>query len=207
MSKSALIATIVIALLNGTTSVVVAQQSNPVPWNRCCGLSPWPAMGPGMMGGGMMGGGYGKGGMMGGGGGGYGSMPRMHFAMMSGVPAPYNSMSNPLPRTRETVERGAKLYEQNCASCHGTTGLGDGPVGRNSRRHPPISRFFRKCRWFSGTRSCTGPSLRAARSLGVRCPHSRARCPKTISGQLSPTYRPGCHRQRLSKNKKRIEGS
>ena len=54
----------------------------------------------------------------------------MRFAMMSGVPAPYNSLSNPLPRTRETVERGAAVYEQNCASCHGATGLGDGPVGQ-----------------------------------------------------------------------------
>ena len=61
---------------------------------------------------------------------GYGSMPRMHFAMMSGVPVSYNSLSNPLPRTRKTVERGAAVYEQNCASCHGETGAGDGPVGR-----------------------------------------------------------------------------
>ena len=87
-------------------------------------------MGPGMMGGGMMGGG-----------GGYGSMPRMHFAMMSGVPAPYNSMTNPLPRTHETVERGAKVYEQTCASCHGTTGLGDGPVGR-TLSPPPANLAF-----------------------------------------------------------------
>jgi mono/diheme cytochrome c family protein len=61
---------------------------------------------------------------------GYGSMPRMHFAMMSGIPALYRSMSNPLPKTHETVERGAAVYEKNCASCHGTTGGGDGPVGR-----------------------------------------------------------------------------
>lgn len=61
---------------------------------------------------------------------GYGSMPRMHFAMMSGVPIPYNSLSNPLPRTRGSVERGAAVYEQNCVSCHGETGAGDGPVGR-----------------------------------------------------------------------------
>jgi mono/diheme cytochrome c family protein len=108
--------------------VVAQQQSTPAPWSGCCGFSPWPAMGPGMMGGGMMGGGS-------------GSMPRMHFAMMSGVPAPYNSMSNPLPRTRETVERGAKVYEQDCASCHGTTGLGNGPVGR-TLSPPPANLAF-----------------------------------------------------------------
>ena len=86
-------------------------------------------MGPGMMGQGpgMMGRGMTGQGMMGSG---YGSMPRQHFAMMSGIPAAYRSLSNLLPRTRETVERGAKVYQQNCASCHGATGAGDGPVGR-----------------------------------------------------------------------------
>ena len=74
-------------------------------------------------------------------------------------------------------------------------------MGRTSRRRRPISRFFRKCRWFSGTRSCTGRSPRAARSLGVRCPHSKIRYPKTRFGQSSPTYRPDCHRQQPSKNK------
>ena len=72
---------------------------------------------------------------------GSGSMPRMHFAMVSGVPAPYNSLSNPLPKTRETVDRGATAYEKNCASCHGTTGLGDGPVGR-SLSPPPANLAF-----------------------------------------------------------------
>ena len=72
---------------------------------------------------------------------GYGSMPRMHFAMMSGVPAPYNSMTNPLPRNHETVERGTTIYEKNCASCHGTTGLGDGPVGR-TLSPPPANLAF-----------------------------------------------------------------
>ena len=116
-------------------SVVAQQQIAPVPWSGCCGFSPWPTMRPGMMGRGMMGGG-----MMGGGGG-YGSMPRMHFAMMSGVPAPYNSMGNPLPKTREAVEHGATVYDKNCASCHGTTGLGDGPVGR-TLSPPPANLAF-----------------------------------------------------------------
>ncbi len=98
---------------------VIAQQSQnstQSPWNRCCGTSPWPGQG-GMMGRGMMGG------MM-------GSMARHHYAMMNGVPSPYSSMSNPLPRTSKTVERGRIVYEQNCSSCHGTTGLGDGEAAR-----------------------------------------------------------------------------
>ncbi|MDZ7763416.1 MAG: c-type cytochrome [Melioribacteraceae bacterium] len=29
----------------------------------------------------------------------------------------------------ELINKGAELYEQNCASCHGSEGLGDGPAG------------------------------------------------------------------------------
>ncbi len=65
-----------------------------------------------------------------------GSMPRHHAAMMSGIPAPYDAMSNPLPRTRETVERGARVYTENCATCHGATGFGDGPAGRDLSPRP-----------------------------------------------------------------------
>ena len=117
MNKIPLGVAIFVVLLGGMTAFVVAQQSTPVPWSGCCGMSPWP-MGPGMMGGVMMGQG-----MM-------GQMRRHHFAMMSGIPASYRSLTNPLPQTRETVERGAAVYEKNCASCHGTTGAGDGPAGR-----------------------------------------------------------------------------
>ena len=58
-------------------------------------------------------------------------MPRHHQAMMSGVPAPYTALRNPLPKTKETVQRGAAVYEKSCASCHGPTGQGDGEAGRN----------------------------------------------------------------------------
>lgn len=90
------------------------------PWSQCCGMGQWP-MGPDDMGPGMMG--RGMGGMA-------GSMPRHHQAMRSGVPAPYDSFANPLPRTRQTLERGAAVYTENCASCHGPTGQGDGVAGR-----------------------------------------------------------------------------
>ena len=152
MSKITVGAAVFAAIVSGiaaAASVVAQQQTAPVPWSGCCGVSPWSPMGPGMMGRGMMGRGMmGQGGqgMMGQGGqrmmgSGNGSMPRMRFSMMSGIPAPYNSMSNPLPRTRETVERGAAVYEKNCASCHGTTGLGDGPVGR-TLSPPPANLAF-----------------------------------------------------------------
>ena len=194
-------------------SVVAQQQTAPVPWSGCCGVSPWPTMGPGMMGRGMMGQGgqgmMGQGGqgMMGQGGqgmmgGGYGSMPRMHFAMMSGIPAPYNSTEQPAaenPRDGRTRRCGIREKLRFLPRNDRLRRRASGPNALAAR--PPISRFFRKCRWFSGTRSCTGRSPRAARSLAVRCPHSKIRCPKTRFGQSSPIYRPDCHRQQLSKNK------
>lgn len=62
---------------------------------------------------------------------GQGPIPRHHFAMMSGIPAPYASMTNPLPHTQATLDRGAKIYAGNCAACHGEQGQGDGPAGAN----------------------------------------------------------------------------
>ncbi len=66
----------------------------------------------------------------------WGSMPRHHTAMMSGIPAPYNALGNPLPRTRATVERGEVVYDNNCASCHGANGAGDGEAGKGLNPPP-----------------------------------------------------------------------
>jgi mono/diheme cytochrome c family protein len=101
------------------TTVTNAQQTEwepgTNPWSQCCGTDRWP-MERGMMGG--------MGGMT-------GSMPRHREAMVSGVPAPYEGTANPLPRTRETLDRGATIYVENCASCHGPTGRGDGEAARD----------------------------------------------------------------------------
>jgi mono/diheme cytochrome c family protein len=74
----------------------------------------------GAMGGGMMG----------------GSAARNHAAMMGGLPAPYANLTNPLPQAAETVERGAKVYADNCASCHGPAGYGDGPAASKLNPRP-----------------------------------------------------------------------
>jgi len=60
-----------------------------------------------------------------------GPMPRHHVAMMWGIPEPYTSMTNPLPRTDKTLKKGEAVYATYCASCHGKEGLGDGEAGRN----------------------------------------------------------------------------
>jgi mono/diheme cytochrome c family protein len=54
--------------------------------------------------------------------------PRHRIAMMQGIPAPYDAMTNPLKPTQATLDRGAAVYAQNCAMCHGKQGLGDGPA-------------------------------------------------------------------------------
>jgi copper transport protein len=38
------------------------------------------------------------------------------------------SRENPVPATEESIARGAMLFSQNCATCHGESGRGDGPV-------------------------------------------------------------------------------
>jgi len=44
-------------------------------------------------------------------------------------PAELKGLKNPVPAPQRTasVARGAALYKQECASCHGDTGEGDGP--------------------------------------------------------------------------------
>ena len=119
--RTFIIAAAALVAIAGAVAAIALQRSQdsaPSQWSQCCGMSPWPS-GPGMMGRGMMGQG-----MMGG-------IPRHHYVMMSGIPAPYSSLNNPLPRTRKTVERGSVVYKQNCASCHGATGAGDGAAGQN----------------------------------------------------------------------------
>jgi high-affinity iron transporter len=42
-----------------------------------------------------------------------------------------------LPTRRVDLARGRTLYDRNCASCHGLTGLGDGPAARGMTPAPP----------------------------------------------------------------------
>jgi mono/diheme cytochrome c family protein len=80
---------------------------------------------------------YGQMGMMGRGGMMGMCMTRHHYVMMNGIDARYASKINPLPNTAATLKSGKRLYGQDCASCHGVTGLGNGPAGQNL--NPPPS--------------------------------------------------------------------
>ena len=40
----------------------------------------------------------------------------------------FSTIPNPIPPTQESVDRGWKYFQTNCAACHGKTGMGDGPA-------------------------------------------------------------------------------
>lgn len=68
---------------------------------------------------------------------GRGGMMAMHHAP---IPAEYASLQNPIPVDADSLARGAALYETNCVTCHGDTGMGEGPTGASLDPSPaPIA--------------------------------------------------------------------
>ena len=51
-------------------------------------------------------------------------------------PPEYATKKNPLTGNAGAIETGKGIYNSNCASCHGETGLGDGPAAK-SLNPPP----------------------------------------------------------------------
>lgn len=103
----------VAASLCGAAGAADAQQTGQSSgWGMGCCWGPGPMTGPSTMGWHM------------------GSMPRHHEAMMQGIPAQYAAMTDPLPRSPETLAHGAAVYRETCASCHGPNGRGDGEAGK-----------------------------------------------------------------------------
>lgn len=47
------------------------------------------------------------------------------------------SIKNPVPSDPASIAAGKKLYDNNCAECHGEAGKGDGPRGPYSNPTPP----------------------------------------------------------------------
>jgi mono/diheme cytochrome c family protein len=72
-----------------------------------------------------------------GGQGSYHNPVRHHYASDHGIPAAYANARNPLRPTAGNLKAGEALYAQNCESCHGATGMGDGPAGKNLDPPPP----------------------------------------------------------------------
>lgn len=52
------------------------------------------------------------------------------------VPAEFKNMKNPVAKDDASTKIGATLYNKMCASCHGKTGLGNGPKARGLKTFP-----------------------------------------------------------------------
>src|SRR5512133_1855149 len=62
------------------------------------------------------------------------------IAQQKGKPWPVadkeKNMKNPVAKSDASTKAGMALYNKNCASCHGKTGLGDGVKARALKTHP-----------------------------------------------------------------------
>ena len=52
------------------------------------------------------------------------------------VPENQKNMKNPVAKSDASTKAGKALYNKNCASCHGKTGLGDGVKARALKTFP-----------------------------------------------------------------------
>jgi len=56
------------------------------------------------------------------------------------IPAAYQGKTNPIPADEASLARGEAIYGQQCATCHGDGGMGDGPAGMGLNPAPaPIA--------------------------------------------------------------------
>lgn len=52
------------------------------------------------------------------------------------APEKFKTMKNPVKSDDASIKAGKTLFDKNCASCHGKTGLGDGPKARGLETFP-----------------------------------------------------------------------
>lgn len=45
------------------------------------------------------------------------------------APKEADGINNPIANDQKTIEKGKRIYNQICATCHGRSGKGDGPTG------------------------------------------------------------------------------
>lgn len=62
--------------------------------------------------------------------------PGPAFAHGWKAPAEAAAVPNPVEKSRESVDRGARIYIRSCASCHGPRAQGDGPLATALRPGP-----------------------------------------------------------------------
>ncbi|MCW9025081.1 MAG: c-type cytochrome [Gammaproteobacteria bacterium] len=64
--------------------------------------------------------------------------------ILGNMPEQYVDLENPLPASIENISAGKKLYQQECLQCHGWSGKGDGPAGKQMHPTPANLAFTRK---------------------------------------------------------------
>jgi len=64
--------------------------------------------------------------------------------MWEGIPNPYTDLENPLPAFAENIASGKRLYQTQCQMCHGASGEGDGPAGKQLVPRPADLAFTRR---------------------------------------------------------------
>ena len=69
------------------------------------------------------------------------SMLRHQYFMRNGIPEAYRGKISSIELSPKIIAEGAVLYSDNCASCHGPKGFGDGEAGRNL--NPPPANIAR----------------------------------------------------------------
>jgi copper transport protein len=52
------------------------------------------------------------------------------------LPSDLRNLKNPFPPDTASIARGKEVYEQNCVTCHGPNGRGDGPLAASLRPRP-----------------------------------------------------------------------
>jgi len=52
------------------------------------------------------------------------------------APPEASKLKNPVKDSKENVDEGRKIYVQQCATCHGQTGKGNGPAGKYLPKKP-----------------------------------------------------------------------
>ncbi|MCT4602108.1 MAG: c-type cytochrome [Marinifilum sp.] len=52
------------------------------------------------------------------------------------IPAEYKKMENPIANDKASINKGKMVYMKHCRSCHGNTGLGDGPKAARLKTFP-----------------------------------------------------------------------
>ncbi len=69
-------------------------------------------------------------------------MSRHWTFMHSDIPSEYRGLGNPLALTPDVVQAGGVLYQEQCAACHGTQGMGDGEAAKALNPSPALLAYM-----------------------------------------------------------------